>query len=128
MNNIEQDTDIYNSTQTIYSRLVENINSDINKLIELRLYPLIEKMQRNENNMKIIEHILYQLPEFQKIKKENEELKQMLSNKNELGEHTILQQNEIKLEIIEQHDNNKTKVTLNDIYNGSSYGNNDHCG
>ena len=125
MNNIHSDTDIYNSTRCIYSTIVENINSDVSKLIEIRLYPLIEKMQRNDKNMKMIEHILYQLPEFQNLKKENEILQKKLSETETKTDGES--KNEIKLEIFEE-DKPENVVSEKEIYAGTSFGHNNHWG
>ena len=126
MNNIHSDTDIYNSTRCIYSTIVENINSDVNKLIEIRLYSLIEKMQRNDKNMKMIEHILYQLPEFQNLKKENEILQKKLSERKRENEGES--KNEIKLEIFEEDKTENNIVSEKEIYAGTSFGHNNHWG
>jgi hypothetical protein len=61
------------------SELLNAIKSEINMVVERHLLPHFEKMKCNNENMKLIETVLHQMPAFQQLQKENAELKERLN-------------------------------------------------
>ena len=61
-----------------YTQLLENINIAIKSEVGKILLPFFETMQRDKENMKLIENVLKQMPEFKRLEAENQELKQRL--------------------------------------------------
>ena len=55
--------------------------------IKQHLEPFIEEINISKSNSKIISDILKQMPEFQALQKENQELKEQLNSKN-IGEQS----------------------------------------
>ena len=71
--------------------------------IKQHLEPFIEEININRSNSKIINDILKQMPEFQALQKENEELKKQLNSKNttQLQNSNFRTNDKIILEIFE---------------------------
>ena len=65
------------------SQLLNEIKTEINAVVEKHLLPHFEKMKCNNENIKLIESVLRQMPDFQRLEKENADLKR------ELGEKTM---------------------------------------
>jgi len=63
------------------SQLMNDIKNEITSVVERHLLPHFERMKCNNENIKLIETVLKQMPEFQRLEKENAELKR------ELGEN-----------------------------------------
>jgi hypothetical protein len=61
-----------------YTQLLDNINIAIKNEVGKILLPFFETMQRDKENMKLIENVLKQMPEFKRLEAENQELKQRL--------------------------------------------------
>ena len=83
------------------SQLLNNIKTEIGAVVERNLLPHFERMKCNNENIKLIETVLRQMPEFQRLEKENEELKRELEGKNTQAAAASPPDNTIKLEIIE---------------------------
>ena len=65
------------------SHLLDNIKTDIISVIEKHLFPVFETLKTNNANIKLIEGILKQMPEFKQLEKENKELKEILAEKQD---------------------------------------------
>ena len=87
------------------SHLIETINNEISKVVNVILLPFFETMQREKENMKIIESIFKQMPEFKRLEKENEDLKEQLQKAQVVVLPTT---KTIKLEI----NHNPIKITI----------------
>jgi hypothetical protein len=61
------------------NNILDGITSEINKVLQNFLIPQFEIFQQNQNNMKIIENILKEMPEFKRLERENMELKRAAS-------------------------------------------------
>ena len=60
------------------SQLMNDIKNEITSVVERHLLPHFERMKCNNENIKLIETVLKQMPEFQRLEKENAELKREL--------------------------------------------------
>ena len=97
------------------SELLNAIKSEINTVVERHLLPHFERMKCNNENIKMIETVLQQMPAFQRLEKENAELKELLKTttdvqpKEKQNEQAIAcapsspekSENIIKLDIVE---------------------------
>ena len=63
------------------TELLNAIKSEINMVVERHLLPHFEKMKCNNENMRMIETVLHQMPAFQRLERENAELKELLKPK-----------------------------------------------
>jgi hypothetical protein len=63
------------------SQLLNDIKSEITSVVEKHLLPHFEQMKCNNENIKLIETVLKQMPEFKRLERENEDLKRELLNK-----------------------------------------------
>jgi hypothetical protein len=103
------------------SHLIGTINNEISKVVNVILLPFFETMQREKENMKIIESILKQMPEFKRLEQENKELKDQLQKAQETTNtpKTIkldMNHNPIKLEIIDTVKQSNEVISETEFY------------
>jgi hypothetical protein len=82
------------------SELLNAIKNEINSVVERHLLPHFERMKCNNENIRLIETVLKQMPEFQRLEKENAELKQQLKPIKIDDGHGLVK-NTIELTIVE---------------------------
>ena len=91
---------------TELSQLIAVINNEIGEVLNTILLPHFETMQREKDNMRVIETILKQMPEFKRLEKENAELKQLIRLSNH--EYTT----PIKVEKLNSDESSKPVINM----------------
>ena len=136
---------IFNTASKIeISAIILAINNDIGKIVEKHLIPHFEEMLSAKHNMKLIETVLRQMPDFKRLEQENETMRRELDIKSvqspvpvhNCPPTTILmcpyhntflapvpaapvpaaQENLIKLEIVEKAPKTENVISEKDIY------------
>ena len=102
--------------------VINTINDDIYDVVQKHLLPYFEVMQNNRKKMQMIESILREIPEFQELIKENQQLKEELCKNKvtvqaQAQSQAQAQENKIILEVKEKNDTKKQSVNESDIYN-----------
>jgi hypothetical protein len=92
------------------------INNDIGKIVEKHLTPHFEAMLLAKHNMKLVESVLRQMPDFKRLESENEALRRELENKQTPQNIRVPDENIIKLEIVEKTTATENVVSVTDIY------------
>ena len=73
---------IFNTASKIeISAIILAINNDIGKIVEKHLIPHFEEMLSAKHNMKLIETVLRQMPDFKRLEQENEAMRRELDIK-----------------------------------------------
>jgi hypothetical protein len=72
---------VINSANIEVSAIILAINNDIGKIVEKHLIPHFEEMLREKHNMKLIETVLRQMPDFKRLEQENEAMRRELDIK-----------------------------------------------
>ena len=102
------------------SELLNAIKSEINMVVERHLLPHFERMKCNNENIKMIETVLQQMPAFQRLERENAELKELLKPKESIAVEPTQQlqiaENIIKLEIVETPNTEVSQVLESELY------------
>jgi hypothetical protein len=74
---------VFNTAAKIeISAIILAINNDIGKIVEQHLFPHFEDMLREKHNMKLIETVLRQMPDFKRLEQENEALRREIETKS----------------------------------------------
>ena len=110
------------------NQLMLKIKDEVSTVVEQHLLPYFERMKTNNENIRLIESVLRQMPDFQRLEKENKELKEALENKitpaPAIVPQTPIVENIIKLEIVETARPETSEVLESDLYKVVSLANN----
>ena len=121
------------------NQLMLKIKDEVSSVVEQHLLPYFERMKTNNENIRLIESVLRQMPDFQRLEKENAELKEALANKVIPPQPQAPQpqapqpiapgpvqivENIIKLEIVETTRSETSEVLESDLYKVVSLANN----
>jgi hypothetical protein len=126
------------------NQLMLKIKDEVSSVVEQHLLPYFERMKTNNENIRLIESVLRQMPDFQRLEKENAELKEALANKvippqpqapqpqapQPIAPQPIapgpvqIVENIIKLEIVETTRSETSEVLESDLYKVVSLANN----